>query len=216
MIQKSNIARRRKAAQADGGMEYKNKRDELIRVAAMLFKEKGYRSTTLNEIAAAAGLDRASIYYYVDNKEEFFREAIKGVLDANTNEAERLLRMRSLNPKEKLERLVAILMRSYDENYPYMYLYIQEEMHAVAEQQTVWAQEMVQQTQRFETVVITLFKKGIEEGLLRSDISSGLAANALFGMFNWSHRWYKPGVGKSADDVARAFCKIFFEGFDQR
>lgn len=216
MIQKSNIARRRKAAQADGGVEYKNKRDELIRVAAVLFKEKGYQATTLNEIAAAAGMDRASIYYYVDNKEEFFREAIKGVLDANTDEAERLLRMRSLNPREKLERLVALLMRSYEENYPYMYVYIQEEMHTVAEQQTVWAQEMVQQTQRFETVVITLLKKGKEEGLFRNDISSSLAANALFGMFNWSHRWYKPGDGKSADDVAKAFCDIFFEGFGTR
>ncbi|MDH4549900.1 MULTISPECIES: TetR/AcrR family transcriptional regulator [Pseudomonas] len=216
MIQKSNIARRRKAAQAEGGIEYKNKRDELIRVAAVLFKEKGYQATTLNEIAAAAGMDRASIYYYVDNKEEFFREAIKGVLDANTTEAERLMRMRSLNPKEKLEQLVTLLMRSYDENYPYMYLYIQEEMHAVAEQESVWAQEMVRQTQRFEKVVITLFKKGIEDGLFRSDISPGLAANALFGMFNWSHRWYKPGTGKSAEAVAQAFCKIFFDGFEQR
>ncbi len=78
MNQKSNISRRRKSALNEGGAKYKAKRDKLIRVAADLFKEQGYNTTTLNDIAAHAGLDRASVYYYVGNKEEFFRDAVRG------------------------------------------------------------------------------------------------------------------------------------------
>jgi AcrR family transcriptional regulator len=208
----SNISRRRKAALADGSVEYKLKRDELVRVAAMLFKDKGYKATTLNDIAKSANLDRASVYYYIGSKDEFFQEVIKSSVDKNIAEVERLLRMRSLNPVEKLEKLFELLMTSYDECYPYMYVYIQEQMHIVAEEGTTWAQDMAQQTHRFEKAALNLITQGVAAGLLRDDVVPILAANAIFGMLNWTHRWHKPEGKYGAAEIARTFSRIFFEG----
>lgn len=212
MTDTSNISRRRRAALADGSAEYKLKRDELVRVAAMLFKDKGYNATTLNDIAKSADLDRASVYYYIGSKEEFFKEVIKSAVDQNIEEVEKLLRVRSLDPVQKLEKLIALLMTSYDECYPYMYVYIQEQMHVVAEEGTSWAQNMAQQTHRFEKAALTLIDQGIQKGLLRTDVVPVLAANAMFGMLNWTHRWHKPEGRYSASEIASSFSKIFLDG----
>ena len=45
-------------------------RDEIIRVAAQLFAERGYAQTTMTSIAEAAGLRQPSLYYWFRNKEE--------------------------------------------------------------------------------------------------------------------------------------------------
>lgn len=212
MEEDSNISRRRKSALTDGSADYKIKRDEIVKVAATLFKEKGYKATTLSDIAKRASLDRATVYYYIGSKDELFKEAVKGVLDSNIAEAERLLRLPTMGTREKLERLVERLMISYEENYPHLYVYIQEEMYEVVDEPTPWAKQMVRQTRRFENVVTTLLQQGVDEGLFREDVSVRLAANAIFGMFNWTHRWFKPGGKLTAQHVAKDFCKIFFDG----
>lgn len=211
----SNIARRRKAAIAEGGVEYTAKRHELAQVAVQLFREKGYKSTSLNDIAKCAGLDRATLYYYVASKEELFEEAVHGVLDANLREAERLLKNSALGPREKLQLLFERLMASYEENYPHTYVYIQEQMQHVGAESTPWERNMVQQTKRFKRIVTLLLKEGVAAKAFRSDVSAELAANMLFGMFNWTHRWHRPGGQLSARAIAQGFCTIFFEGIQE-
>src|ERR1700712_5008466 len=79
----SRISQRRSAALTEGGADYSAKRAELIRVAAIVFREKGYAAATLNDVAALFGTDRASLYYYVASKEELFQECISGIVSAN-------------------------------------------------------------------------------------------------------------------------------------
>lgn len=216
MAETSGISRRRAAALSEGSVDYTTRRNELIRVAAILFKEKGYRSTTLNDIAKAVGLDRASVYYYIGGKEEFFREAVKGILDDNLAEAEHLVRLKKATPRAKLERLVEMLMTSYENNYPYAYVYIQQDMHKVADRATPWARQMARQTHRFEKAVLALIQEGVEQKAFRKDVMPELAANAIFGMLNWTNRWHRPGGKHTAAEISRAFSKIFFEGIEPR
>lgn len=211
----SNISQRRKTALNDGGAKYKAKRDELIRVAAELFKEQGYQTTTLNDIARHAGMDRASVYYYVGNKEEFFRDAVKGGVEQNAEKVEQVLARTDISTQEKLEQLVKLLMQSYSDSYPYMYLYIQEEMHKIADANTPWAREMLEKTRGFEKAVLALIKQGMEEGAFRDDLPATLAANTIFGMLNWTYRWYTPSSKYNAEAVADVFCKIFFTGLQK-
>ena len=208
----SNIARRRKLALTEGNPDYTAKREELVEVATKLFKEQGFKSTTLSDIAKGAGIDRASIYYYVASKDELFREAIGGILNANITRAEQILRIEDKGPREKLEELLEVLMLSYAENYPNMYVYIQELMHDVSRDSSPWAKLMVKQTARFEKIAMTLITQGVEQGVFRDDIPLRIAINGLFGMFNWTHRWFDPNGKKTAREIAEAFCKIFFDG----
>ncbi|MES2261736.1 MAG: TetR/AcrR family transcriptional regulator [Pseudomonadota bacterium] len=216
MDQASNIARRRKSALADGNPDYTAKRDELVQVASRLFKQKGFKATTLNDIAKESGIDRATIYYYVASKDELFQEAIGGILNANIAHAERILKEEGPDPREKLEQLLEVLMLSYEENYPHMYVYIQELMHDVARDSSPWAKLMVKQTRRFEKITMLLIAEGVEQRMFRDDVPIRLAVNGLFGMFNWTHRWFDPQGKKSAKEIAQAFSTIFFDGISCR
>ncbi len=208
----SNISRRRKSALSDGSAEYAAKRDELVRIAARLFREKGYEATRLGDIATAAGIDRASLYYYIGNKEELFRELIEGILALNVARAEKVAADDTLDVVTRLRQIFEILIASYEENYPQLYVYIQEQMHQVGRQEAPWAREIVKNTRRFENLVVELISLGIKTGALRDDVPVRLASNAIFGMFNWTHRWFVPGGGLTGGDVARAFLAIFFDG----
>lgn len=213
---RSGLSQRRKRAQVEGDATYRAKRNELLQIAGDVFKGKGYERTTLNDIAARFGTDRAAIYYYFAGKEEIFQEVFqataKKVLDDNLTEATRVAAL-EISAREKLRLLIEVQIRSYEANYPYVYVYIQEDMGKVAYQTTPWAKEMVRKTRRFETIVTEVITGGIRHGEFREDLSVPLVVKTLFGMVNWTHRWFKPGDRKyTAQQTIDTFSAIFFDG----
>ncbi|MFZ5814199.1 MAG: TetR/AcrR family transcriptional regulator [Bacillota bacterium] len=56
-----------------------DRRQEILEAALRIFAEKGYNATTNADIARAAGVTPAALYYYFANKEELFREAVAGI-----------------------------------------------------------------------------------------------------------------------------------------
>jgi TetR/AcrR family transcriptional regulator, cholesterol catabolism regulator len=209
---KSKNSRRRKAALLEGGAEYRARREELIRVAANLFKDRGYNKTTFNDIAEYTGVERATLYYYFGSKQELFQEACKGAFDRNLSDIEVITSIGSISASEKLGMLMERLMVYFDEAYPYLYIYLQEHIHNVAADNDPWAQEMIASTRRFEAAYLALITEGIEKGEFRSDVPPVLAANAVFGMLNWTHKWYKPNSKYDSKTIATAFRSIFFDG----
>ena len=208
----SNISQRRQIALKEGSAEYMAKRNELVEIAAARFKQAGYRATTLAEIGHKAGLDRATVYYYFGSKEELFRECLRHGVAENVSKCALIRNDTSRSARDRLEGVMHQLMSAYDENYPNMYVYIQEEMNRVATEKSVWASELNEQTRQFEHIVIELIGECQENGSIRSDIPVLLAANAIFGMLNWTHRWYTPGGKHTAKEVSGAFAAIYFDG----
>jgi AcrR family transcriptional regulator len=211
----SNISRRRRSAQADGSADYAAKRTELLRIAAKLFKEQGFQSTRLIDIAREAGLDRATVYYYVSSKEELFQETVEVILDVNIAGAKELIADKSLRSIDRLHAIFVKLMMSYEENYPATFVYIQEQMHQIAFEETAWAREILKKTRAFHQMLLGFITGAIEERDLRDDIPARLVENALFGMLNWTHRWFVPGRGMSGKQIAEAFWSIFSNGMSK-
>lgn len=210
----SRIAQRRSTALQEGGADYSAKRTELIRVAAEVFREKGYAAATLNDVAAVFGTDRASLYYYVGSKEELFQECITHAVETNIARA-RVIAEREISPRAKLKELIELIIRSQVEHYPYMYVYIQEDMRQVASQDAQWAQNMVEQTHELERYFLDIIAEGVSNGTFRSDLSNTLIANSLFGMTQWTHRWYVPASSKyTEEELIRVFSAILFQGID--
>lgn len=186
--------------------------------AAEIFKEKGYDGTTLNDIAEGFGTDRASIYYYFSSKRELFQtilfDVVADVLDENLRIASDIAESDG-TARDKIGQVVAQQLKSYEDNYPYLALYIEEDMGKLHLDRTPGAREMVRKTKQFEAVVLDILNTGVDRGEIRSDIAVTLMARALFGMVNWTHRWVKPGMHNvDAAKIASAFCTMFFDGVD--
>jgi TetR/AcrR family transcriptional regulator, cholesterol catabolism regulator len=59
-----SISQRRNSARRDANVGYEQRRQRLLDAAADVFKEKGLGATSVNDIAARMGSDRATVYYY--------------------------------------------------------------------------------------------------------------------------------------------------------
>jgi AcrR family transcriptional regulator len=207
----SGIAKRRKSALTENSADYAVKRAELLRVAAEVFRSKGYAAATLNDVAAELGTDRASLYYYVGSKEELFRECIVGPVVTNLARAEAIA-AQHLPPKERLQALITMLIESQVEHYPDMYVYMQEDLGRVG---SPLAEEMAANTHKMERYFLDAIAEGVADGSFRSDLSTTLIANSLFGMTQWTYRWYVPGVSRySAQDLIHVFSEVLFGGID--
>ncbi|MET8947063.1 TetR/AcrR family transcriptional regulator [Streptomyces sp. NPDC004542] len=213
-MSESNIARRRALARKEGNAAYLEKRAQVVAAATHLFKQKGFGATTLADIAESVGIDRASLYYYFPSKDEILQEAVAGVTSRNL-EMIQGLRGSGLSSSERIERLIHNALVSFHDNYPQVFVYIQEDMTRIGSRKDLWAKTMLKQTREFEEALLDLIKDGVTEGVFRPDLDPDLVAHALWGMINWTHRWYRPGAVEP-DRIAREFAAVFLRGIERR
>jgi AcrR family transcriptional regulator len=212
----SGIGRRREAARSDGGTAYQERRSAIIKAAAEVFKTNGFHSTTMSDVAAALNLDRASLYYYIGSKEELFHEVVGGAVERNATTAEEILGSPGSAP-DKLRRLVTGLMVSYAENYPFLYVYIQENLgHGGGKgKQSAWDQDMRQLNKRYENVVVTLVETGVKEGHFSTATQPWVIAYGIIGMVAWSNRWFHPERSPvSPAEIGAAYAETLLRGLE--
>ena len=211
----SAISRRRAAAREEGSAAYVERRREIVAAAARVFKEKGLQGSNLGDVAAAAGADRASLYYYVESKEELFHEVVREAVEANLAEA-RAIRDSEGTAPEKLRTLIQALMRSYAANYPMLFVYIQENLSHVPDQHAQWAASMRRINKDYERVVIDLLERGVQEGTIRPVAPAWIVAYGLLGMLGWTNRWFNPDdATMSADEIGAAFADTLLLGLEE-
>jgi len=207
----SEIARRRATARAEGGRSYQRKRAALLSAAAKVFREKGYRGATLNDIAAELGTERGSLYYYVSGKEELFHEIVTVASAANVTRLAEISQGPG-TPVDKLRAAVVALMSSYDEHYPYLYVYVQEDIGQLAGTDTRFAEDMKAIDRDYTRAFTDLVQEGLDDGSLQSPAPARVVANGIIGMVNWTHRWYRQDGRLSAPEIGEAFAAMALEG----
>lgn len=207
----SGIGRRRAAAQDDGGAAYQQRRSEIVRAAGAVFRRQGLRGTTIGDIAAAVGMDRATIYYYAGGKEELFQHAVGDAVERNCVRAEEILTGDGA-PADKLRTLVVELMESYAAHYPYLYLYIQEDLATFAAR-SEWTRAMARFNKRYENVVVAIVEQGVADGSFRTGTEPWVVAYGIIGMVAWSNRWFDPETSPvPAAEIGRAYAETLVAG----
>ncbi len=79
---------------------------ELLDAALTVFVERGYAQTRLDEIAERAGVAKATLYRYYDNKLELFKAVVRNSLVTTLDE----FSTRPLNARERLVHLLTAFM----------------------------------------------------------------------------------------------------------
>ena len=211
----SGIARRRAAARDEANPAYLDRRREIVAAAARVFKAKGLQGSKLGDIAAESGADRASLYYYVGSKEELFQEVVREAAAANLARAQSIRDGEGTAP-QKLRWLIESLMASYADNYPILYVYIQENLTHVRDEHARWASDMRRVNKDYELIVIALIEQGMAEGTVRRSAPSWILAYGLMGMLGWTNRWFNPAESTAtAREIADAFADTLLGGIEE-
>ena len=210
----SGIARRRAAAREEANPAYLERRKEIVAAAARVFKAKGLQGANLGDIAVESGADRASLYYYVESKEELFQEVVREVTEANVTRAQEIRDGEGSAP-QKLRSLIESLMASYAGYYPILYVYIQENLSHVPEAQAPWAADMRRVNKQYEGIVIGLVQEGIDAGSIRDVAPAWIVAYGIMGMLGWTNRWFNPDDSRaSAATIGSAFADTLLQGLE--
>lgn len=204
------MGKRRAAAQAEGGAAYQQRRQEILKAAAQVFKEKGLQGASLGEVADALGTDRASLYYYVGSRQELFADVVREAVEGNVAMAE-AIRAKDVPAPVKLRELAVSLMQSYADNYPFLYVYIQEDLSRLGDRN----EEAHALNRKYDAAVIGIIQQGLDEGSLRAEASARTIAFGFIGMLNWTHRWFDPGHrGPAAQEIGNAFADMVLSGLE--
>src|SRR5438874_7526060 len=82
-------------------------RGEQVYAAALrLFREKGYHATSMQDIAAAVGLYKGSLYHYIGGKEDLLIQVFERGMGALLTDVERIAGDTGLSPTAQLRRVI--------------------------------------------------------------------------------------------------------------
>ena len=84
-----------------------SRKQEIIRIAAKLFREKGYTAVTMRDLASSMGIKAASLYNHIDSKQEILREIIISIAEEFTDGMSSILNEESTSI-QKLNKIIEL------------------------------------------------------------------------------------------------------------
>jgi AcrR family transcriptional regulator len=173
-----------------------NRRADLVRAAAQLFREKGFDGTTIRDIAAAVGMRSGSPFYHFANKHELLMAVMEEGLRLGLDRTMAALDEKNLATAERFRRLVrthyGILHDTGSDFIPVM-LYDWRSLPAR------YKRRIIELKDRYDAIWQAVLDELHREGRLAVD--ARLARLMILGAINFSATWYrsKPRSARRVD-----------------
>jgi len=181
--------------------------DRLFDVAAALFWEKGYAATSTREIAAAVGIQQASLYYHIPSKEDLLYQLCVSSLEPLLAEVQSALSgvAHPLNRIRVLARAHLATLLKYQRRHVTM----MTELRALSGRHRA---EVVALRDRYAELVRSLLEDAQAAALVRTDIPAQYLNLALLNILNWAVLWFRGNQALSADQLADLFVMVYLQG----
>jgi AcrR family transcriptional regulator len=189
-----------------------SRRAELLALSANLFAERGYVSTTVRDIADAAGILSGSLYHHFDSKESMADEIITGFLDELFGTYAEIVEA-GHGPRETLEAVVAASFDSIHRRPAEVAIYQNEAKHLMQLPRFDYLNE---RNAEFRKLWNTILTDGVHDGVFRADLDVELVYRFIRDTVWVAVRWYNPDGALSASDVAKQYLGILLDGIAKR
>lgn len=184
-------------------------RKRILQAAASVFREQGYASSSLREIADRAGMQAGSLYYHFNNKEAL----AEAVMDEGVYSAQHAAEsaIKTLEPDaDPLDQIEAAFRG-------HLHYLLEASDFAVATlrmlQQTPEAirDRHMKKQRAFGQFYARLFRQAQEGGFIRADFHLSALRMLLLGALNWSPEWYSQS-GLSPDELVNQLSAMMKHG----
>jgi AcrR family transcriptional regulator len=180
------------------------RREELTRTAARLFAERGYHGTSLADVAAAVGMQKASLYHHIETKEDLLwavasagADAFRAALDAVPDDAPVI---------EKIRLALRAHLRVVADQLDAATVFTREWRSLSGERH----ERFLEERRGYEDRIRALFREGVETGELRTDLDVTAAALLFLSAANWAYTWLQRGG--DTDALADRFFGVLLDG----
>lgn len=152
------------------------KRQRILRAAIEVFASKGYFTARMTDVAHAADVADGTLYLYFDGKEHLLISIFNDVLTRFIEHVRRDTATLT-DPREKLHRLIGMHLESLGED-PALAQVLQIETRHSRRFMSLLTRGRLGE---YLSLVRDIIDEGKAAGCFRSDISSALATNLVFG-----------------------------------
>ena len=195
----------REAPVPDGSRS--GRRARLVTLAGDLFAEKGYRATTVREIADAAGILSGSLYHHFDSKESIADEILSSFINevlANYRQAAAA----TDGPRAAIEQIVRSTSHTLSQHRAALAM-LQHDFNYFATQPRFGY--LPKALREIERIWMTQLELGKQSGLFRADLDAKLTYRLLRDVL-WIPEQWRRTKGYSTDQVVDGFLRIVFDG----
>ena len=182
---------------------YDDQRTLILARAAELFARRGYTATSMNEVAAACVVSKATLYHYVRDKHALLAQIA----------AEHVARLEALVREVKAQRLMpGAELDALIRRFTAAYADAQHEHRVLTEDVKFLHDDERATVEAGQRRVVAAFAAAIAR--VRPELAARATplAMLLFGMINWTFTWMKPGGALTHQTLAPIVSELFFGG----
>jgi AcrR family transcriptional regulator len=188
------------------------RRLRLLSTAAEIFSKRGFRATSMKEIAAAVGMSKPTIYHYFSSKEELLVRLYSDVLDESLDAARETVAA-APTPLDAIRDLIASRVAYTCRNQALLKVCFEEEHELPAD----LAKEVLERRHAFED----FFGDALAAHLAaHPDVLLGMPpkiyVNMCLGAVNWCYKWYRPTGPSTPEEIGRQIAASLTAALDVR
>ena len=177
--------------------------ERLLVVARKLFAERGFESTSVQDVVDAAGVTKGAMYHYFASKDDLLYEIYARVLRLQTERLEKFVVMEAAVDK-RLHDAAADVVVTTIENLPDTVIFFRS-LHQLSDAKQ---REVRRERRRYHEMFRSMIEEGQRTGAFRADVVPNLAVDYFFGAVHHLPAWYKPRGRLSPDAIGRSFADL--------
>jgi AcrR family transcriptional regulator len=179
---------------------------EVLDAAAELFEEKGYRATTLQEVAARAGMLAPSLYYYIKNKEDLLFAVMQRAHQIGLSLIEEPPELACADAET---RLSAFIKRWMGGTYPPVIRVVERDLRYLSPDRQA---EVLAWRDRMNHFVRRIVRQGMKEGQFARNADPSIVANTFFVVLNSTPTWFREPGRVSYAELTEWYAQLFVRG----
>jgi AcrR family transcriptional regulator len=181
-------------------------REDILEAAAQVFRQKGFHGASMQDIAKAVSLQKASLYHHVSSKQEILLALLDRALELLLERISAICNQ-NIPADKKLQEMVRAYLQILTENTDLSAVLLFEHRSLERKQHA----RHVPNRDKFEALWRGVLVEGVGANLFRCD-DPALAARAMLGIMNWTITWYHPNGSLEIDEIADHYSNLLLNG----
>jgi AcrR family transcriptional regulator len=188
-------------------MQEQNRRTKIKNKAARLFRKKGYKATSMQDIAEEMGIKAASLYNHISSKQEILSELLLNIAETFTGGMNDISKS-GLGELDKLEELISLhvdLTFRYGDSIA---LITGEWVHLEEPALT----QYLQMRNSYEKDFRDILKDCQKNKMIEPTIDLDVALFSILSTLHWLYNWYNKNKSTNKTELKRQLKKILLQG----
>lgn len=177
--------------------------------AVLLFCRQGYAGTSLQDVAKATNIHKATLYHYFESKEHLLANILDYAHDQMIEIVDSVKEL-DVDPVERLRSLLRQQLCWFLENIELARVTFHEWTNVGDE----LIEEQTNRRRVYDGYLRSLIRDIEKAGLIGGPLNIGLAANYIIGAMNAAPAWFARSGSLRADEVAEIYTEMALRAID--